>query len=466
MEYLPKRHSLMRSIYDDSHLYPSLRMRVERASKEARAIAKALIKMAENLHGNYDSVVGIKPKEVKVTFFEDVVICRDARPRTSPRVRSADRSNAEAPAVKHLKLLIAYVCLADDAGWPWEEVCKPEVHDKLVNALTGIGMIDAAQVIRREGINTFEGLRGTPFVVGPIDWRSLQDLGQQQWYRAVEEMDSVMDAIAPAMDRLVRSAHKRIVSRALELLQPELDEVEEYKATIRTIEEENTVDGVFKEAELDGKTKGRLKQAKSMLAKSPCASIGDFVNLLRNGSINSNTPCECGATKADDKDNFSRIACGMCKKLKEAMIEAQAPDTQIRWYQSVAHLWASTPWEMAKVYMGNLDGHCNVVKSSKSCDVNQFNLLRTWKAIGNVAVCGSPDGLGWRQDIWENFQRLHDGEQGVRMHRNTIMHAGGFKLDEETFDTVVKTFQASKQLIESMNGMTSIGGGSSSMDVS
>jgi hypothetical protein len=354
----------------------------------------------------------------------------------------------EADSVAHLKRLIAYLCLAGDSADAWGRVLRTSFDD-LAEEICGLQMDEAAALVKSSEITRILELEKSASVLrGVNDWASL-DKGRRRWFVAVRGVDIVCAAIAPVMDDLVYEAHRRVVASArgaLVFARAALAvRLREPRTTPRAATgrgDDEVPDGIA----LAGPARGAYNQIQGVQTDTHEAAI----HRLDAPSVDANAvpkgTAEIGGECTDCTVEYTGAwvgqgdPCPVCSKLQASIAASRAPGARTLWPQSRSRLWLTTPWEMAKVLLSGLGNHAGSVLSSQTCDTNQANLFRTWSEFQTAGqIRGAAE--------WDALKRLVDGDagtgaEGLRNHRNTLMHAAEKTLDDVQFAAISALLRA------------------------
>jgi hypothetical protein len=391
----------------------------------------------------------------------------------------SDRATRLADDLVHLKRLIAYVCLGQPELSNWETCCNAAL-DALASDLRAVFMYEAADLMSAAVVD-HSALRDHRLFKSPSSGNTADNT---RCIRADAGVKYLCHAVAPIMDRLVHLAHARLVQQARNALDADLQAGRDHIYKTRGLLARVIPDGLtIKSSDVDadkldttdlsGPDKGALRHGlKHLPAKEAAvreiepalAWLDTSLNrVVEEGAESVGAGCPlCASSVAAPKPGpepkvgkrtaaqeagskkkpagFEAEACRACKALRD-VIFASHTGKGPTWINATASLWATTPWEVAKVFMSSI-GDANV-RSARTCDVNQFNMLSFWSTIGDVAVsdaADNPRGLGWTpDDDWATFTAAF--ATSLRGIRNSVSHHPTGELSEAAFAEIVSKLE-------------------------
>jgi hypothetical protein len=393
----------------------------------------------------------------------------------------SDRATRLADDLVHLKRLIAYVCLGQPEVSSWETCCNASL-DTLASDLRAVFMHEAADLMSAAVVD-HSALRDHRLFKGPSSGNTADNT---RCIRADAGVKYLCHAVAPIMDRLVHLAHARLVQQARNALDADLQAGRDHIYKTRGLLARVIPDGLtIKSSDVDadkldttdlsGPDKGALghglkhlpaKEAAVREIEPALAWLDTSLNrVVEEGAESVGAGCPlCASSVAAPKPGpepkvgkrtaaqeagskkkpagFEAEACRACKALRDVIFASHAGKGPT-WINATASLWATTPWEVAKIFMSSIGDAATDVRSARTCDVNQFNMLSFWSTIGDVAVsdaADNPRGLGWTpDDDWATFTAAF--ATSLRGIRNSVSHHPTGELSEAAFAEIVSKLE-------------------------
>jgi pentatricopeptide repeat protein len=246
-------------------------------------------------------------------------------------------------------------------------------------------------------------------------------------WRAVTCITAAITGAAPVMDALVKMAHAIVCEQVFSSLEAKAQEKDAIVATKERVAAEKDASGAAgKDASGAAAAAAKLRSQAEQY-REQAAALRSVRERVARGD-----PCPCGQGAFVSKQ--CQDPSLQCLAFHDAIKACNnGCDAKTLWVQSRACEWSSKPWEVAKLLLSPLGQHTLAVASAEKCDVNQFNLLRTWLPMRTAAV----DRLGWKPTDWDTFVDAADTRLRGEC-RNTVFHAPGMRVARSVLEKVAR----------------------------